>query len=439
MKTTVERINPTRVKINAVVSPADFKPALDHAYEHIAEQVNIPGFRKGKVPAKILEQRVGRPAIMAHAINDGLNDFYAQAMSEHKLTPLSSPSADVKQSPDENTWEGDLIVEFEVEVRPEIKLPNIKGMKVVIDEAKVTDKEINEELDNLRARFGALRTVSRAAKKGDFVKINLNAVIDGKTIDTAENISYEIGSGKMLDGLDEALDTLTADETTTFKSKLAGGDNAGQEAEITVTLVEVQERELPKADDDFAQLASEFDTLADLKADLAKQLESAQIYSQGIQARDILMEDLLKAVDVPVSQESVDEETNRHLEGEGRLQDDAHRAEVNEQNIRTFKIQMILDAIAEQEDVKVSENELLQFLFMNAQQYGMEPNEFIKAIQESGQMNGFVGEVRRRNALSVVLEHAKVTDKKGKEIDITAYLKSDVDLDAVDDHEGHNH
>ncbi|MFM6980924.1 MAG: trigger factor [Micrococcales bacterium] len=438
MKTTVERINPTRVKINAVISPAELQPALDHAYEHIAEQVNIPGFRKGKVPAKILEQRVGKPAIMAHAINDGLNEYYSKAMTEHKLTPLAAPQADVKQAPDENTWEGDLIVDFEVEVRPEIKLPNIKGMKVVVDDAKVTDKEVSAELDNLRARFGALKTVSRAAKSGDFVKLNLIATIDGKTIDTAENISYEIGSGKMLDGLDEAIDTLTADETTTFKSKLAGGDNAGQEAEITVTVTEVQERELPKADDAFAQLASEFDTLAELKADLEKQLESAQIYTQGIQARDILMEELLKSVDVPVSQVSVDEETNRHLEGEGRLEDDAHRAEVNEQNIRTFKIQMILDAVADQEDVKVTENELLQFLFMNAQQYGMEANEFIKVIQENGQMNGFVGEVRRRNALSVVLENAKVTDKKGKDVDITAYLKSDVDLDA-ESHEGHDH
>lgn len=439
MKTTVERITPTRVKINAVIEPADFKGALDHAYEHIAEQVNIPGFRKGKVPAKILEQRVGRPAIMAHAINDGLNEFYAKALVDNKLTPLGSPSADVKSAPDENTWEGDLVVDFEVEVRPEIKLGEYKGLKLVIDEAKVTEKEVSEELDNLRARFGALRTVERAAKKGDFVKINLTATIDGNTIDTAENISYEIGSGKMLDGMDEAIDTLTAGETTTFKSNLAGGEKAGQEAEITVTVVEVQERELPKADDDFAQLASEFDTLAELKQDLEKQLESAQVYSQGIQARDLLMEKLLETIDVPVSQASVDEETNRHLEGEGRLEDDAHRAEVNEQNIKTFKIQMILDEIAEAEDVKVTENELLQFLWMSAQQYGMDPNEFIKAIQEAGQMNGYVGEVRRRNALAVALEHATVEDKAGKQIDITAYLKSDAAGLEDDSHEGHDH
>ncbi|MEO0048999.1 MAG: hypothetical protein RL556_331, partial [Actinomycetota bacterium] len=288
MKSTVERINPTRVKINVEITPEELKPALDHAYEHIAEQVNIPGFRKGKIPAKILEQRVGRPAIMAHAINDGLNEFYLKAMSENKLAPLGQPQADVKQAPDENTFEGNLVVDFEVEVRPEFKLPELKGIKVVVDEAKVTAKEVTEELDNLRARFGALRTVERAAKKGDFTSINLVAKIDGKTIDTAENISYEIGSGKMLDGLDDALDTLTAGETTTFVSKLVGGDNAGKDSEVTVTLVSVQERELPKADDSFAQLASEFDTLEELKKDLEKQLESAQVYTQGIQARDLL-------------------------------------------------------------------------------------------------------------------------------------------------------
>lgn len=438
MKSTVERINPTRVKINVEITPEELKPALDHAYEHIAEQVNIPGFRKGKIPAKILEQRVGRPAIMAHAINDGLNEFYSKAMSENKLAPLGQPQADVKQAPDENTFEGNLVVEFEVEVRPEFKLPELKGIKVVVDEAKVTAKEVTEELDNLRARFGALRTVERAAKKGDFTSINLVAKIDGKTIDTAENISYEIGSGKMLDGLDDALDTLTAGETTTFVSKLVGGDNAGKESEVTVTLVSVQERELPKADDSFAQLASEFDTLEELKKDLEKQLESAQVYTQGIQARDLLMDLLLEKTDVAVSAESVKGETDRHLEGEGRMDDEVHRAEVDEQNTKTFKIQMILDAIAEAEDVTVTEQELVQFMFMNAQQYGMDPNEFIKAVSEAGQMNGFVGEVRRRNALSVVLENAKVVDKKGNDVDIAAYLKSDVDL-GEEDHTGHNH
>ncbi len=437
MKTAVEHIKPTRAKLTIEVTPEEFRPSIDHAYEHIAESVNIPGFRKGKVPAAILDQRVGRPAVLAHAINDGLDSVYRQALEESKLRPLGQPSADIKQSPDENTFEGNLIVEIEVEVRPELELKEYKGLAVKVDDIKVEAKEVEEELDALRARFGTLKTVERPAKKGDFTTIDLVAAIDGKTIDSAENISYEVGSGNLLDGIDEALDTLTAGESTTFKSKLVGGDQAGNEAEISVTLTAVKERELPAADDAFAQLASEFDTIAELKADLEKQIERSKTYGQGIQARDLVTDKLLELIEVPVSDELVQADVNRHLEGEGRLEDDKHRAEVLEQSTRSFKVQMLLDAIAEKEELKVSEQELLQYLVQASQQYGMTPNDFIKAISEQGQVPMFVAEVARRKALTVVLEAATVTDSKGKAVDLSEFTKSDVQV--ADDHEGHDH
>ena len=437
LKTTVERVKPTRVKLTIEVTPEEFKPSLDHAYEHIAKDVNIPGFRKGKVPAAILDQRVGRPAILAHAINDGLDSIYRDAVEAEKLRPLGQPQADIKQTPDENTFAGNLIVEIEVEVRPEIKLPEVKGLKVKVDEIKVAGKEVEEELDNLRARFGALKTVDRPAKKGDFTTIDLIAKIEDKLIDEAQNISYEIGSGNLLDGIDDALETLTAGETTTFRSKLVGGDKAGQDAEITVTLTAVKERELPKADDAFAQLASEFDTLAELKAEIEKQVERSKAFSQGLQARDLITEELLKLVDVPVSEELVLADVNRHLEGEGRLEDDAHRKEVTEQSNRSFKIQMILDEIADAHKIEVTEQELINFLVQSAQQYGMDPNEFIKIVSEQGQVPAYVGETVRRKALGFVLEHAEVTDAKGKKVDLSDFLKTEVDTE--DDHAGHDH
>jgi trigger factor len=437
LKTAVEHIKPTRAKLTIEVTPEEFRPSIDHAYEHIAESVNIPGFRKGKVPAAILDQRVGRPAVLAHAINDGLDSVYRQALEESKLRPLGQPSADIKQSPDENTFEGNLIVEIEVEVRPELELKEYKGLAVKVDDIKVEAKEVEEELDALRARFGTLKTVERPAKKGDFTTIDLVAAIDGKTIDSAENISYEVGSGNLLDGIDEALDTLTAGESTTFKSKLVGGDQAGNEAEISVTLTAVKERELPAADDAFAQLASEFDTIAELKSDLEKQIERSKTYGQGIQARDLVTDKLLELIDVPVSDELVQADVNRHLEGEGRLEDDKHRAEVLEQSTRSFKVQMLLDAIAEKEELKVSEQELLQYLVQASQQYGMTPNDFIKAISEQGQVPMFVAEVARRKALTVVLEAATVTDSKGKAVDLSEFTKSDVQV--ADDDEGHDH
>ena len=268
MKTSVERINPTRVKLTIEATPADLRPSIDHAYEHIAEGVNIPGFRKGKVPAAIIDQRIGRPAVLAHAINDGLNPLFQEAMVAEKLRPLSGPEVEVVKTPDEKTFEGDLVFTMEVEVRPEIKLPKLDGIKLEVAEVKVAPIEVDQELDKLRARFGTLKTVERAASKGDFVSIDLTATIDGKDVDSASNISYEIGSGNLVDGIDEALDTLTAGETTTFKSKLVGGESAGKESEITVKLLSVKERELPEANDDFAKLYSEFDTVAELKKGL---------------------------------------------------------------------------------------------------------------------------------------------------------------------------
>jgi len=438
VKTTVERLTPTRVKLTIDVTPEEFKPSLDHAYEHIAESVNIPGFRKGKIPAAILDQRVGRPAILAHAINDGLDSIYRSAIEAEKLRPLGQPSAEVKQSPDEKTFAGNLVVEIQVEVRPEIKLPEYKGMKVTVDVIKVDAAEVDGEIDRLRARFGTLTTVERPAKKGDFTSIDLVANVDGKQIDQAQNISYEIGSDSLLDGIDDALDTLTAGETTTFKSKLVGGDMAGQEAEITVTLNAVKERELPAIDDAWAAMASEFDTVKELKAGLEDQIKKSKSYTQGLQARELLTEELLKLVDVPVSEELINSDVERHLEGEGRQADDAHRAEVIVESTKSFQVQMLLDAIAEKEEVRVNENELLQYLMQASQSYGMDANEFVKAVDAQGQIPSFVAEVARRKALSVVLENAKVTDSDGKKVDLAEFTKTD-DGFSPDNHEGHDH
>ncbi|NBQ98078.1 MAG: trigger factor [Micrococcales bacterium] len=438
MKTVVERLTPTRVKLTIEVNPEDFKPSLDHAYEHISETVNIPGFRKGKIPAAILDQRVGRGAILAHAINDGLDSIYRKAIEQEKLRPLGQPSADVKSTPDEKTFAGDLVVEIEVEVRPEIKLPEFKGLKVTVDTIKVEKDEVEAELDRLRSRFGTLITVERPAKKGDFTSIDLTASVDGVQIDQAQNISYEIGSDSLLDGIDDALDTLTAGETTTFKSKLVGGDKAGQEAEITVTLNAVKERELPAIDDAWAQMASEFDTVKELRSSIEDQIKRSKSYTQGLQARELLTEQLLTLVDVPVSEELINADVERHLESEGKASDDPHREEVLVESTKSFQVQMLLDAIAEAEQVKVNENELLQYLIQASQSYGMEPNEFVKVVDEQGQIPSFVAEVARRKALSVVLEAAAVTDSDGKKVDLAEFTKTD-DGFAPENHEGHDH
>ena len=420
MKTNVEKLNPTRVKLTITVEPADFKPALDAAYKTVSEQVNIPGFRKGKVPAAVLDQRVGKDMIIAQAINDGMDDFYRQALAAEKLVPLATPQADVLQAPSAAEPDKDLKIELEVEVRPEFKLPDYKGMKVKVDALKVAKLDVDTELDALRARFGTLKTVERPAQKGDFTSIDLTANIDGKTIDTAKDISYEIGSGQLLDGIDEALETLTAGESTTFRSKLVGGELAGQDAEVSVTLNAVKERELPKADDEFAQLASEFDTIAELKADIEKKLEVNLARKQILQARDIMIDELLEKAKIPVSEEAVKREVESHLEGEGRQADDVHRKEVTEETEKNFRTQLLLDAVVEAEGIKVEDQELIEYLAFTSRNYGMDPNEFIKQVANAGQVPAFVGELARRKAVDALVAAAEIVDSKGNKVSTEA-------------------
>ena len=420
MKTNVEKLNPTRVKLTITVEPADFKPALEVAYKTVSEQVNIPGFRQGKVPAAVLDQRVGKDMIIAQSFNDGMDDFYRQALAAEKLVPLATPQADVLQAPSAAEPDKELKIELEVEVRPEFKLPDYKGMKVKVDSLKVAKLDIDTELDALRARFGTLKTVERPAQNGDFTSIDLSAVIDGKTIDTAKDISYEIGSGQLLDGIDEALETLTAGESTTFRSKLVGGDLAGQEAEVSVTLNAVKERELPKADDEFAQLASEFDTIAELKADIEKKLEVNLARKQILQARDIMIDELLEKAKIPVSEEAVKREVESHLEGEGRQADDVHRKEVTEETEKNFRTQLLLDAVVEAEGIKVEDQELIEYLAFTSRNYGMDPNEFIKQVANAGQVPAFVGELARRKAVDALIAAADIVDSKGNKVSAEA-------------------
>ncbi|QJU52990.1 trigger factor [Herbiconiux sp. KACC 21604] len=446
MKTTVEKLSPTRVKIAIFVTPEELKPSIDHAYGHIAEQVNIPGFRKGKVPPAIINQRVGKEAVLEHAVNEGLDRFYRDAVTENELRPLGRPQADIVEWPKAADFSGDLELAIEVDVRPEIELPDYEGYEVTVEPIEVADSDVDEELERLRSRFGTLVTVDRPAAKGDFAQIDLVATVDDVEVDTASGISYEIGSGELLEGIDEALDTLTAGETTTFEAPLLGGEHAGKDALVTVTLNSVKERELPEADDDFAQIASEFDTLDELKASLKEQVEKQKTFGQASEARTKIVESLLEKVDVPVPPALIEDEVHRHLEGENRLEDDEHRAEVTESSTNTFKTQILLDAVVDREEVKVSQDELTQYLVQSAAQYGMEPNEFVKILSESNQIPAMVAEVARNKALAIVLSKAKVVDTNGKAVDISEFttLAGDDDegdnlLDAADEHEGHDH
>lgn len=422
MKSSVEQLDPTRVKISVDVPYAELKPSIDEAYKTIGGQVTIPGFRQGKVPARIIDQRVGRPAVVQEAVNNGLDGFYREAVEEHDLKPLGQPEVEISEVPGlDGTEDGDLTFTVEVDVRPTIELPDYDTISVEVDPIEVTDEDVDAELEQLRTRFGTLSSVDRPAAKDDFVTLDLVATIDGEEIDTASDISYQVGAGTMLDGMDEALDGLSADETTTFETTFAGGEHAGETGTVSITLSAVKVRELPEADDDFAQLASEFDTIDELRTDLREQAAKQKETDQGAQARDKVLESLIETLNVPVPEKVVTDEVERHLESESRVEDDEHRKEVTEETERNLRTQFILDSIAEAEEVEVTQPELIEYLISASQQYGMNPNEFAQMLDSSGQVNALVGEVSRRKALAAALAGAVVKDTAGNVIDMEEF------------------
>jgi trigger factor len=421
VKTTVEKLSPTRAKLTIAVTPEELQPSIKHAYEHIAQDVDIPGFRKGKVPPPIIDQRVGKAAVLEHAVNEGLEGFYRTAVEENDVKPVGRPEADITEWPSDKDFSGDLLVAIEVDVRPEITVPEYDGLELTVEAAEVTDDDVEAELDRLRSRFGTLVTVDRPAKKGDFAQLDLVASIGDEQVDTASNVSYEIGSGELVEGIDEALDSLSAGETTTFTSKLLGGDHEGEDAEITVTLSAVKERELPDADDDFAQISSEFDTIGELRESLRGEAARGKTFAQGNEARNLLVDRLLELTEIPVPSGLVEDEVHRHLEAEERLEDDVHRAEVTEATEKAFRTQVLFDEIAEKENIQVTQDELSNYLVQAAAQYGMDPNEFVQALGESGQLQQTFGEVARNKTIAVLLGRAVVKDTNGQTVDLSEF------------------
>ncbi|MGQ4535356.1 trigger factor [Dermabacteraceae bacterium P13264] len=420
MKTTVEKLDPTRAKLNVEVPFVELKPSVDKALKNISEQVNIPGFRKGKVPTRLIEERFGRPMIMQEAVNEALPELYRQAATEAGIRPLGQPDVSVEAVPglESADDESDLKFTVEVDVRPDIELPEFSGYEVEIEEPEVGESAVEERLEALRERFGTLVGVDRPAADKDFVSIDLVATIGDEEIETAEGVSYRIGEGNMLEGLDEALTGLSADEEATFTSKLAGGERAGEEATIKVSVKSVKERELPEVDDEFAQLASEFDTVEELKADLAKQAEKdAEAGRLGI-ARAALVEKLLAELEIPVPQRIVDQELNSHLENEGKNSDDPHREEIRKDTEDALRAQFLLDVLSETREVNVTQQDFMNYMTQAAAQYGMDTSQFLQAILQSGQMEMIAAEVNRSKALDSVLAEVTVKNKDGKVVEL---------------------
>ncbi len=435
MKSTVESLSPTRVRLAIEVPFEELKPSLDAAYKKIGSQVRVPGFRPGKVPARVIDQRVGRGAVLEEAINEALPRVYSEAARDAAIQPLGQPEIDVTNLEDGQT----LSFTAEVDVRPEITLPDLDGVAVTVDDVTISDAEVDEQLDGLRDRFGTLNGVERPVQAGDYVSLDLLAMADGVEVEggSAKGLSYEVGSGDLIEGLDDAIIGKSAGESATFETTLRQGDGAGSAAQITATVNSVKEKELPEVDDGFAQLASEFDTVGELRDDLRERLSRTKALEQGAQARDKVLATLLDSVEFDLPESVVQAEVDyreheivhslghddamldRYLSMQGKTREEFD-AELREGAEKSVRAQFVLDAVADKTEVQIGDSELTEYLVREAARYEMPPQEFANQIVQSGKLPDLIAGVRRNKALATVLESAVITDESGNTVDLSA-------------------
>jgi trigger factor len=438
VKSTVEHIGPTRVKLTVEVPFDELKPDFDRAYKALAKQVRIPGFRPGKAPARILDARLGRGVVLDEVLNQAVPAKYSEAVAaSDDVKPIGRPEIEVTELAD-----GDKVsFTAEVDVRPEITLPDLDGLAVSVDDVQIDEDDVTEQLDQLRARFGTLTGVDRPAATDDFVQIDLSASVDGEEIEeaTTTGYSYQVGQGGLIDGIDEAIEGLSADESKTFTSKLVAGEYADKDAEVTVKVTAVKERQLPDADDEFAQLASEFDTLDELVADLRERLGRVKRMEQVTQARDKILDAIVDGTEVPLPESVVEAEVESRahdavhafdhddakfaefLETQGKTREEFD-AETRTEAEKSVKTRLVLDALADAEEVQVNDQELTERIVYQAQQYGMQPEQFVQRIQEAGQLGAIYSDVRRSKALITAVRAATVTDESGEPVDLSDLL-----------------
>jgi trigger factor len=434
LKSTVEHLSPTRVRINVEVPFDELKPNFDRAYRKLAKQVRIPGFRPGKAPARVLESRLGRGVVLDEVVNEVVPVKYQEAVNSDEIRPLGRPEIEVTKIED-----GDhLAFTAEVDVRPDITIPAFGELSVSVDDIEIEDEDVDHRLDDLRARFGSLVGANRPVEDGDFVSIDLSATVDGEEVPDAATtgLSYQVGSGELVDGIDEAIIGAAAGETKTFVSKLVAGEHAGKDADISVTVQSVKVRQLPEPDDEFAAIASEFDTIDQLRDDLREQVALTKRMQQGMQARDKVLEALLETTEVPLPATVVDaevemraydavhafghdDEFNEYLQTQGRTREEFD-ADVRSQAEKAVKTQLVLDSIADAQQLTVSDQELTDRIVYQAQRFGVSPDEYVGRAQQSGQLGAIFADVRRGKALTSIVRQAKVTDSSGNAIDFDA-------------------
>lgn len=449
MKTTVDKLSDTRVKLTVNVPFAELDQEIDQAYAAIAQQVSIPGFRKGKAPRQLIDARFGRGPILEQVVNDMLPSRYEQAVKENDLKVIGQPDVDISKIEDKD------FVEFtaEVDIRPEFEVPDFSKISVTVPALKADEEDVDKALEELAERFGELKDTKRKMKTGDYAIIDITAEIDGEKIEDAstEGLSYRIGDDDLIKGLDTALRGMKTGEDNEFTSTIQSGEHKDEEATIKVHVQQSKERKLPAMDDEFAQMASEFDTMDELRESTKTQVEENKKAEQAAQIRDEVLKSALSEVEFELPQSVVDEQAHSQLhqilgqlahdekalaqlleaQGTSREEFDKQTREQAEESVRT---QLFLDAVAEQEEPEVSQQELTDHILFTAQSYGMDPNQFIQQLQSNGQIANLFSDVRRGKALAAAICRTTVKDEEGNDVDVDQYFGEieEEDNDATD-------
>jgi trigger factor len=455
MKSAVETLGPTRVKLTVEVPFDELQPAMSEAYKKIGQQIRVKGFRPGKIPPRLIDQHVGRGAVLEQAVNDALPGLYGDAVREQDVQILGQPEIDVTNFADGE----DLVFTAEVDVRPEIELPAYDGLPVSVDDAEVADSDVEDQLNGLRDRFATLATVDRPAASGDFVSIDLSATVDGEPVEdaSANNLSYEVGSESLVSGLDDAIVGLSVGESKEFETQLRSGDEGGQAAQATVTVRSVKEKQVPDLDDDFAQMASEFDTIEELRADIRDRFARVKALTQGVQAREKVLEVLLEKIDVPMPERVLAEEVEyrkneleHQLSHAGISKEDYAKAEdttpeaidgeLADSAAKAIKSQFILDAIARKEELSVDESDLTEEIVRRSARSGMRADAYAQQLVNAGALGSLMSDIVRGKALALVMERATITDASGRPVDLSKFSGGAEASESDDhDHEGHDH
>ena len=447
MKTSVDKLSETRVKLNVSVPFDELGKEIDQAYKSIAQQVNIPGFRRGKAPRQLIDARFGRGPILEQVVNDMLPSRYEQAVEENDLKVIGQPEIDIAKLEDND------FVEFtaEVDVRPEFEVPDFSKIAVKVPALEISDEDVDKALEDLAERFGELKDTKRKMKTGDFAVIDITTEVDGTKLEEAshEGMTYRIGDDNLIKGLDTALRGMKTDEDNEFTTTIQSGEHEGDEATVKVHVQQTKERKLPELDDEFAQMASEFDTMDELRESTKTQVEETKKAEQAAQIRDEVLKSALSEVEFELPQSVVDEQAHSQLhqilgqlahdekalaqlleaQGTSREEFDKQTREQAEESVRT---QLFLDAVAEKEEPEVSQQELTDHILFTAQSYGMDPNQFIQQLQSNGQIANLFSDVRRGKALAAAICRTTVKDEEGNDVDVDQYFGEIEEEDAAE-------